>query len=198
VKLVKKSGFGLLMFSAVLLFAGLQASAQTIVLPSDDAEFMKKPARIDILEQENDISNFVVGAVMKDNDMLSYCLNISDAATEARNSILQKMMADTEAELASKLAALEEKTALLAGWVNRRDKFMRSANKSLVAIFETMRPDAAASQISELDVGLAAAIILKLQSKISSAIMAEIKPKHAAKITSMLTSAIDDETTTTQ
>lgn len=151
----------------------------------------KRSVRIDILESENEISDFVVGAVLNENEMLSYCLNISDAATEARNSILQKMMKETEGKIADKLALLEEKTALLEEWVGRRDMFMKNANKSLVSIFETMRPDAAASQLTELNVGLAAAIILKLQPKISSAIMTEIDPKHAAKITSMLTNAID-------
>ena len=123
--------------------------------------------------------------------MLSYCVNISDAATEARNSILQKMMEETEVMIGKKLAMLEAKTGVLKEWVDRRDMFMKSASKSLVTIFETMRPDAAASQIAELKVGLAAAIILKLQPKTSSAIMTEIPPKHAAKITAMLTSAID-------
>ncbi|MBL4890319.1 MAG: MotE family protein [Rhizobiaceae bacterium] len=197
-------------FAVSLMFAGSQVRAQA---PKEE-----RPDRIDILAKVNphkidalakvnpnkidtlatgsigskaDISGLVVGAVLNNNDMLSYCLNISDAATEARNSILQKMMKETEVKITDKLVMLEAKTALLQEWVGRRDNFMRSANKSLVTIFETMRPDAAASQIAELKLGLAAAIILKLQPKISSAIMTEIPPKHAAKIAAMLTSAID-------
>lgn len=202
-KMMKYFNIRIATLAVSLMFAGSSVNAQM--------REEERPDRIDILAEitpiqmdsqidslatgsigtDVDISNFVVGAVMSSNDMLSYCLNISDAATEARNSILQKMMKETEVKIADKLVMLEAKTALLEEWVARRDNFMKGANRSLITIFETMRPDAAASQITELKVGLAAAIILKLQPKISSAIMTEIPPKHAAKITAMLTSAID-------
>ena len=200
IRMMKYFNIGIATFAVSMMFANASATAQ---MPE-----IKRPLRIDILatenpnlidtlttgsvEQEGEIDDFVVGAaVMNNNDMLSYCVNISDAATEARNSILQKMMEETEVKISKKLAMLETKTGVLKEWVDRRDMFMKSASKSLVTIFETMRPDAAASQIAELKVGLAAAIILKLQPKTSSAIMTEIPPKHAAKITAMLTSAID-------
>ncbi|MFK5980418.1 MAG: MotE family protein [Rhizobiaceae bacterium] len=197
--MTKYFGIGITTFAVSLMLAGSLVNAQA---PRDE-----RPKRIDILAIEAPnlidgletgsigtdvgVSDFVAGAVMNNNDMLSYCINISDAATEARNSILQKMMKETESKIADKLTMLEAKTATLKEWVDRRDMFMKSANRSLVSIFETMRPDAAASQLTELKIGLAAAIILKLQPKISSAIMTEIPPKHAAKITAMLTSAID-------
>lgn len=200
IRMMKYFNIGIATFAVSLMFASSSAMAQ---VPE-----VKRPLRIDILATENpnlidalttgsvkkemEIDDFVVGAaVMNNNDMLSYCVNISDAATEARNSILQKMMEETEVKIGEKLTMLEAKTGVLKEWVNRRDMFMKQASKSLVTIFETMRPDAAASQIAELKVGLAAAIILKLQPKTSSAIMTEIPPKHAAKITAMLTSAID-------
>lgn len=198
-RVTKYFSIGITTFAVSLMLAGSSVNAQA---PRDerprriDILAVKTPNLIDDLETGSigtdvGISDFVSGAVMNNNDMLSYCINISDAATEARNSILQKMMKETESKIADKLTMLEAKTATLREWVDRRDMFMKSANKSLVSIFETMRPDAAASQIAELKVGLAAAIILKLQPKISSAIMTEIPPKHAAKITAMLTSAID-------
>lgn len=197
--MMKYFSIGIATFAISLMFAGSSVNAQEREdQRSDRIDIFATtaPNLIDTLATGSigadvGISDFVVGAVMNNNDMLSYCLNISDAATEARNSILQKMMKETEVKISDKLVMLETKTATLEEWVARRDNFMKSANKSLISIFETMRPDAAASQITELKVGLAAAIILKLQPKISSAIMTEIEPKHAAKITSMLTSAID-------
>lgn len=198
-KVMTYFSIGIATFAVSLMLAGLPANAQ---MPKEE-----RPDRIDILAVGNPklidtfatgsvgtdvgVSGLVVGAVLNNNDMLSYCLNISDAATEARNSILQKMMKETEVKITDKLAMLEAKTTTLQEWVGRRDNFMKSANNSLVSIFESMRPDAAASQIAELKIGLAAAIILKLQPKTASIIMTEIPPKHAAKITAMLTSAID-------
>lgn len=197
--MMKYFSIGIATFAISLMFAGSSVNAQAREdQRSDRIDILATtaPNLIDTLATGSigadvGISDFVVGAVMNNNDMLSYCLNISDAATEARNSILQKMMKETEVKIADKLVMLEEKTASLEEWVARRDDFMKSANQSLISIFESMRPDAAASQLTELKVGLAAAIILKLQPKVSSAIMTEIAPKHAAKITSMLTSAID-------
>jgi len=151
------------------------------------------PRRIDILDQKSSISEFVTGAVMHENDMLRYCLNISDAASEARSSILRKTLANTKSEVEIKIGELRENISVLSSWMNKRDEFVAKANNSLIAIFETMRPDAAALQMTELDVGLAAALIIKLEPKISSAIMAEMKPKKAAMITGILTSAIDEK-----
>lgn len=138
-----------------------------------------------------DVSNFVVGSISRQSNLLNYCLNISDAATEARASMLLRMLKDREAEMMDVISQLEEKTAALTDWMEKREKFLANANSSLISIFESMRPDAAAQQLTAMDIGLAAAIIMKLKPKISSIIMAEMKAKNAAKIASLMTSAID-------
>lgn len=81
---------GIATFAVTLMLAGSSANAQA---PREE-----KPDRIDILaaispkqtnpqidplatgaiSPGNDVSEFVVGAVLNNNDMLSYCLNISN------------------------------------------------------------------------------------------------------------------------
>ena len=84
----------------------------------------------------------------------------------------------------------------LQGWVQKRERFLSSANDSLVEIFQVMRSDAAALQLSEVGPAMAASIIAKLEPKYSSAIMAEMKPDEAAKITMILTNSLatDEQT----
>ena len=137
-----------------------------------------------------DVSNFVVGSISRQSNLLNYCLNISDAATEARASMLLRMLKDRETEMTEIITRLEERTAALAEWMEKREKFLARANDSLISIFETMRPDAAAQQLTAMDTGLAAAIVMKLKPKISSVIMAEMKAKNAAQIASLMTSAV--------
>jgi flagellar motility protein MotE (MotC chaperone) len=49
-----------------------------------------------------------------------------------------------------------------------------------------MKPDAAAQQLSALDEETAAAVLIKLSPKISSALMAEMDAKKAARLTAII------------
>lgn len=155
--------------------------------------------RIDILRSQLDqpVDNIVTGSVLKENELLNYCYHISDVATEARNSVLKKKLEEVETRVAEKLDQLAVRINTMKKWSAKREEFLESANDSLVQIFQSMRPDAAASQLTELGPGIAASIIAKLEPKYSSAILAEMKPQDAAKITMVLTSALEvDETKT--
>ena len=135
----------------------------------------------------------ITGSVLKENELLNYCFNISDAATEARSSMLKEKLEKIETRVDKKLTKLAKRIKVLKKWTQRRDQFLQNANDSLIQIFQSMRPDAAALQMTELGPGLASAIIAKLEPKYSSAILTEMKPEDAADITKILTTAMDTD-----
>jgi len=149
------------------------------------------PQRIDVLNEYVDDSGITTGSIIRDSEMLSYCINISDIASETRNSILKKKLESIELDVDEKLVMLEAKIAELKKWSKKRDDFLENVNNSLVKIFETMRPDAAALQFSEIGPIISSAIILKLDPRISSAILTEMSPADAAKVAIILTSALE-------
>ena len=151
--------------------------------------------RIDVLNEYVDDSGITTGSVtnsiIRDSEMLSYCINISDVASEARNSILKKKLESIELDVDKKLQTLAIKIAELQKWSKKRDAFLENVSESLVKIFETMRPDAAALQFAEIGPIISSAIILKLDPKKSSAILTEMSPAEAAKVAIILTSALE-------
>lgn len=131
----------------------------------------------------------VTGAVMNEKDMLQYCVNISDKAKEARYSRIRTELEQTGREIDEKLGKLDAKLAEIRDYVDRREKFLENARGALIEIFGTMRADAAAAQLSELDAISASAILMKLPAERASTIMNEMSPKQAAEIAQMLIAA---------
>lgn len=142
-------------------------------------------------EAEAELDKSMTGSIMKPNELLNYCFNIADEATEARHAVLTEQLSEVEGKVDEKLDQLQLRIQKLRSWIERREQFLASANDSLVEIFQTMRPDSAASQLTEIGPGLAAAIIAKLEPKYSSAILAEMKPADAAKIATVLTGVLE-------
>ncbi len=153
--------------------------------------------RTDLLEFDNQVDATITGSIAKGTEQLSYCLNISDLATETRHAILTKRLLVLEAQVDSKLDELAGQIEILKTWTKKREDFIAKANESLVQIFQSMRPDAAALQLTEVGTGMAAAIISKLEPKYSSAILTEMKPEDAAKIAMVLTKALANNDKTT-
>ncbi len=168
--------------------AGLQAS---YALGNEVGE--KKPKKVNVQDWSDVDKELTTGSVIRSNEMLRYCMNISDAATEVRSTVLKEELEAIEKQVDEKLTKLNAKIEKLKIWTAKREMFLKSGNDSLVKVFQSMRPDAAASQLSEIGPVQAAAIIFKLEPKFSSAIMAEMKPSIAAKIAIVITSAIDIE-----
>ena len=188
--------------SAAVLLSGLIAGSADHAFAASKNNSL--PIRVDILKDrlEQPIDEVVTGSVkkgetvvtgsvLKENELLNYCFNISDAAVEARNSVLKDKLEKIETRVDKKLSKLAKRIKILKTWSKKREAFLENANDSLVQIFQTMRPDAAALQMTELGPGLASAIIAKLEPKYSSAILTEMKPTDAAKIAMVLTSAMD-------
>ena len=151
-----------------------------------------------ILPMNVDQERLTTGAVMRDSEMLNYCINIHDRAKEVRSSVLNDKLKEIGTDVDSKLTELEKKIEELKFWTKKREIFLDSTNNALVKIFETMKPDAAASQFTEIGPKITSAIILKLNPKISSAILTEMEPSDAAKIAIILTNALEEDDVATQ
>ncbi len=91
-----------------------------------------------------------------------------------------------EAQLRGKLEALEAKEAELRSLLGRIEGFDGKVNEMLVGFYAKMRPEAAAAQLSELDIETAAALLARLKPKVSSAILNEIDAAHGAALVKRL------------
>jgi flagellar motility protein MotE (MotC chaperone) len=115
-----------------------------------------------------------------------YCINIIDAAADARLAWQRKMLADAGEEIIKRIALLEEKTAEYQKWLARRDEFTKKANDTILRIYARMRPDAAASQLVALDEETAAAVLTRLEPRLASLILNDMEPGHAARLTAVI------------
>jgi flagellar motility protein MotE (MotC chaperone) len=118
-----------------------------------------------------------------------YCLNIADAAVDARFAWQKKTLADLEAEIAKRVELLETKTAEYQKWLARRDEFSKKAQDSVVTIYARMKPDAAAAQLVVMDEETAAAILAKLDPRNASAILNDMEVTRAARLTATISGA---------
>jgi flagellar motility protein MotE (MotC chaperone) len=118
-----------------------------------------------------------------------YCVNIANAAADARFAWQKKLLADTEKELEKRLAQLDAKTAELQKWVVRRDEFVTKARDNLVLIYSRMRAEAAAAQLVAMDEETAASVLLKLDVRVASLVLNEMDPAQAARLTGIIAGA---------
>ncbi len=125
---------------------------------------------------------------MRDEQL--YCENFADAAREAQFAWRLAKIKELEQGLAKRMDELEKNKAALAAWMSRRQAFLDRARGNLVEIYTRMRPDAAAQQIAALDDLTAAAILVKLDARAASLIMAEIAAERAAQLTRVIVGAV--------
>ncbi|MGB7918080.1 MAG: hypothetical protein WCF79_22760 [Rhodomicrobium sp.] len=119
----------------------------------------------------------------------SYCENIADPALDARFLHEKSELARLEDELAKKTALLEARKAEFQEWLKRRDEFIAKAEGSLVKLYSKIKPDAAAPQLAAMDEEAAAALLLKLSAKNSSAILDQMETVKAARLVSVMIGA---------
>ncbi len=119
----------------------------------------------------------------------SYCENIADQALDARFLSQKAELTRLEEELARRTAVLEAKKAEYQEWLKRRDEFINKAEGSLVKLYSKIKPDAAAPQLSAMDEEAAAALLLKLSPKASSAILDQMESAKAARLVSVMIGA---------
>jgi flagellar motility protein MotE (MotC chaperone) len=119
----------------------------------------------------------------------SYCENIADQALDARFLAQKAELTRLEEELAQRTALLEAKKAEYQEWLKRRDDFINKAEGSLVKLYSKIKPDSAAPQLAAMDEEAAAALLLKLSAKASSAILDQMDSAKAARLVSVMIGA---------
>lgn len=119
----------------------------------------------------------------------AYCINIADAAADARFALQKEALDKMEKEIEGRLKILEAKRAEYEEWLRRRNEVLQKADETVVAIYSRMRPDAAATQLTNMDEEIAAAVIAKLNPRSASAVLNEMEPARAAQLANIITDA---------
>lgn len=119
----------------------------------------------------------------------AYCANIGSLAADAKFAWQKKAIGELASELEERIAKLEAKTEEYKQWLARRDEFSKRVTDNIVTIYSRMRAEAAGQQLVAMDEETAAAILLKLDPRISSAILNDMNAQHAARLTSIISGA---------
>lgn len=123
------------------------------------------------------------------DDIQRFCSNIADAARDRRYALQKAELETLQKDVDQRIAALEEKRLEYEEWLQRRNDFLENAETNLVDIYSRMRPDAAAERLAEVDIELAAGILMKLQARQAGIILNEMESKAAATLTNIMASA---------
>jgi flagellar motility protein MotE (MotC chaperone) len=111
-----------------------------------------------------------------------YCTNITDKAADARYAMQTRELQQLRADVDSRIEQLDAKRKEYEVWLKRRDEFIDKAEDSLVGIISKMRPDAAAAQMALLGDEAAAALLLKLNPRVSSVILNEMPAEKSSRL----------------
>lgn len=140
-------------------------------------------------ELSDKVDMIVTGALGPQNDAEKYCRNIADMAKEVKFAWQVKTIGELEDALAIRTKALEAKRAEVEDWLKKREAFMAMAEERLVGIYSKMRPDAASQQMRALHPVKAAALLMKLQPRIASAILNDMPTEDASRLASLMIDA---------
>ena len=120
-----------------------------------------------------------------------YCTNIADPARERRYALLKSEIERLEEGVETRMRALEAKRMEVEQWLARRDAFLARAGDQLVAIYATMRPDAAAERLALLDDPLAAGVVMKLKPKQAALVLNEMPKAKAAAVSAVIAASVE-------
>ncbi|PSJ63336.1 MotE family protein [Kumtagia ephedrae] len=123
------------------------------------------------------------------SEIEKFCTGIADAARDRRYSLQAMELKKLKDDIDERIRRLEEKRREYEDWMKRRETFLARAQEDVVKIYATMKPDAAAERLAELDARLAAGILMKLDSRKAGVIMNEMNSKAAATLTAIMASA---------
>jgi len=118
-----------------------------------------------------------------------FCSNTVSIAGAARVAWQASKLQELEARLQQKIDELEAKRAEYEAWMQKREDALKKANDQIVAIYSKMAPEAAANELSQMDDALAAAVLVKLNTRSASAILGEMDPARAAHLTDEMVGA---------
>jgi flagellar motility protein MotE (MotC chaperone) len=111
-----------------------------------------------------------------------YCTAVSDQAGEQRIAREKQALNELQLKVEKRLNDLEKAKNELQEQLDRREELRNLAKKELVEIYAGMDPAAAAAQMDKVDMRLASSIIRQLKPRQASAILDEMRPELAAKL----------------
>jgi flagellar motility protein MotE (MotC chaperone) len=121
-----------------------------------------------------------------DGEAAQFCRNISDAASDARFSWQVRVLEQLDKQVKESVERLEIKRAEYEDWLKRREDFLKKVEDGVVEMYGRMRPEAAAPQIASMTEEVALSVLMKLKPRVSSAILSEMEPARAARLTDSL------------
>lgn len=155
--------------------------------PTEAVVETKAPIISLIQEKSGEKSEGISG--INTEEIERFCSNIGSQAADARFQLQRQQLQELRDQISERVKILEEKQNEYQVWLNKRNEFLSMAENSLVEIITKMRPDAAAAQLALMNDLVAASLVLKLNPKVSSAIMNELPPEKSAELTQILMSA---------
>lgn len=134
------------------------------------------------------------GEMTSHEEIKQFCTNIADPARDQRYLLQKQELEKLRADVDSRIAEMNKRKEEYQDWLKRRDDFLKQAEAGLTDIYKKMKPDAAASQLQEVKIEVAAAVIMRLNATQSSLILNEMDPQKAAVIANIIASASDPNT----
>jgi flagellar motility protein MotE (MotC chaperone) len=134
------------------------------------------------------------GDLTSEEEIRQFCTNIADPARDQRYLLQKQELDKLRADIDSRMAEMDKRKAEYQDWLKRRNEFIKQAEAGLTDIYKNMKPDAAALQLQEVKIEVAAAVIMRLGSRQSSVILNEMDPLKAAVIANIIASASDPNT----
>lgn len=135
----------------------------------------------------------IEAAPTEQSEIERFCSNIADAARDRRYALQAQELEKLQKDVDKRIELLDKKRAEYEDWLKRREDFLSKAEDSVVDIYSTMKPDAAAERLAELDAMLAAGILMKLDARKAGVILNEMERKAAAALTVIMVSATRKE-----
>lgn len=123
------------------------------------------------------------------SEIEKFCTGIADAARDRRYALQAMELKKLQEDVDKRIQALEDKRREYEDWMARREKFLALAQENVVKIYGSMKPDAAAERLAELNVQLAAGILMKLETRKAGVILNEMNSKAAAALTGIMAAA---------
>jgi flagellar motility protein MotE (MotC chaperone) len=134
------------------------------------------------------------GELTSEEEIKQFCTNIADPARDQRYLLQKQELEKLRADVDTRIAEMQKRKDEYQDWLKRRDAFLKQAEAGLTDIYRKMKPDAAASQLQEMRIEVAAAVVMRLNPTQSSLILNEMDPKKAAVIANIIASASDPNT----
>lgn len=129
-----------------------------------------------------------------EQEVQQYCGGIVDAARDQRYLIQKQDLEKLQADINARVAELEGRKAEYQDWLKKRNDFLKKAKADLVNIYKSAKADEVAPQFDEMDIRIAAAIIMQLPARQSSLILSEMDAKKAATVAAIMSQAADPNT----